>query len=98
MEWLAKLLKDYVAQNPPACGDARSVVDKIYWAYMETNRMDSKKLDALYEELRTRINLPLREYDEVLYTISDLNLEYGRHAFLEGLKVGMLLMQEMQKE
>lgn len=45
-----------------------------------------------------QINLPLREYDEVLYTISDLNLEYGRQAFSEGLKVGMLMMQEMGKE
>jgi hypothetical protein len=30
--------------------------------------------------------------------VSDLCLEHGRQAFLEGLKVGMLLMQEMQKE
>ena len=98
MDWLVKLLKDYVAQNPPACGDTQTVVDKIYWAYMECHRIDSKMLNDLYENLRARINLPLREYDEVLYTISDLNLEYGRHAFLEGLKVGMLLMQEMGKE
>ena len=94
MSSLAELLKDYVSQNPPACGDAQTVVDRIYWAYMESNRMDSKKLDDLYEKLRSQINLPLREYDEVLYTIGDLNLEYGRHAFMEGLKVGMLLMQD----
>lgn len=55
--------------------------------------MDSGKLDKLYEDLRARIKLPSREYDEVLYTISDLNLEYGRQAFMEGLKVGILLMQ-----
>lgn len=93
MDRLAKLLKDYVAQNPPTCGDMQVVVDKIYWAYMETNRMDSEKINKLYDDLRVRINLPLREYDEVLYTIGDLNLEYGRHAFMEGLKVAILLMQ-----
>lgn len=92
MSNLAELLKDYVSQNPPACGDAQTVVDRIYWTYMESNRMDSKKLDDLYEQLRTQINLPLREYDEVLYTIGDLNLEYGRHAFMEGLKVGIVLL------
>lgn len=93
MNSLAELLKDYAVQNPPACGDAQAVVDKIYWAYMESNRMDSGKLDKLYEDLRARIKLPSREYDEVLYLISDLNLEYGRQAFMEGLKVGILLMQ-----
>lgn len=34
MNSLAELLKDYAVQNPPACGDAQAVVDKIYWAYM----------------------------------------------------------------
>lgn len=95
MDDLAELLRDYVAQNPPACGDAQAVVDKIYWAYMESNRMDGERINRLYEDLRARINLPLREYDEVLYTISDLNIEYGRHAFLEGLKVGLVLLHEL---
>ena len=93
MNSITELLKLYVDQNPPACGDAQVVVDKIYWAYMESNRMDSEKINKLYDDLRVRIKLPLREYDEVPYTISDLNLEYGRHAFMEGLKVGILLMQ-----
>ena len=44
------------------------------------------------------MNLPLREYDEVLYIVSDLCLEHGRQAFSEGLKIGMLMMQEMGKE
>ena len=40
----------------------------------------------------------MREYDEVLYTVSSLSLEYGKIAFKEGLKIGMLLMQEMSEE
>ena len=94
---LAELLKHHVEENPEICRDAQIVVDKIYWAYMENNRIDSKKLDDLHEHLRMQINLPLREYDEVPYTISDLNLEYGRHAFMDGLKVGLLLMQDTGK-
>ena len=42
--------------------------------------------------------MPMREYDEVLYTVSSLSLEYGRIAFLEGLKIGIVLMREMLKE
>ena len=51
MDRLAKLLKDYVAQNPPTCGDMQVVVDKIYWAYMESNRMDSEKINKLTKNI-----------------------------------------------
>ena len=98
MKNLKETMKYYVEQNPPACGDAQAVVDQIYWAYMENQRIDNDKTSERYEALREKVNLPLREYDEVLYIVSDLCLEHGRLAFVEGLKVGMLLIQEMEKE
>ena len=93
MERLAKLLKDYVAENPPACGDAQAVVDQLYWAFMENHRSDNDKTKEYYAVLQEQVKLPMREYDEVLYTVSSLSMEYGRVAFMEGLKIGMLLMQ-----
>ena len=95
MKKLAQLLRSYVDQNPPSCGNAQDVVDQLYWCYMEHNRVDNDKTNACYDSLREKVNLPLREYDEVLYIVSDLCLEYGRHSFLEGLKIGMLLMQKL---
>ena len=95
MKKLAQLLKSYVQQNPPNCGNAQDVVDQLYWCNMERSRIDNDKTNACYTALRERVNLPLREYDEVLYVVSDLCLEYGRQSFMEGLKVGMLLMQEL---
>lgn len=98
MDRLAKLLKDYAAQNPPVCGDVQAVVDQLYWTYMEDHRSDNDKTREYYAILQEQVKLPMREYDEVLYTISSLSLEYGRVAFMEGLKIGMLLMQEMLEE
>lgn len=95
MKKLAQLLTGYVEQNPPSCGNAQNVVDQLYWCYMERNRIDNDKTNACYAALREKVNLPLREYDEVLYLISDLCLEHGRQSFMEGVKVGMLLMQEL---
>lgn len=92
---IADIVKSYVDQNPPDCGNAQDVVDRIFWCYMENNRVDNGKTNACYAALREKVNLPLRDYDEVLYIVSDLSLEYGRLAFMEGLKVGMLLMQEL---
>ena len=93
MERLAKLLKDYVAENPPVCGDAQAVADQLYWAFMENYRSDNDKTSECYAALRKRVNLPLREYDEVLYILSDICTMQGRVAFVEGMKIGMLLMQ-----
>lgn len=98
MKELADILKCYVEQNPPACGDAQAVVDQLYWAFMENHRIDNDKTSEYYAVLREQVKLPMREYDEVLYTVSSLSLEYGRLAFMEGLKIGIVLMQEMLKE
>ena len=94
MDMLAKLLKDYVAQNPPFCGDAQAIANQLYWAYMESHRSDNKTNEH-YAALRERVNLPLREYDEVLYIVNDLCMEHGRLAFMEGLKVGFVLLHEL---
>lgn len=96
-ETVAKMLKHYVEQNPPKSGDAQAVADQIYWHYLESNRMDNDKISASYATLREKAKMPSREYDEVLYVVSDLCIEHGRLAFLEGLKIGMLLMQEASK-
>ena len=98
MRRLAKLLKDYVAQHPPVCGDAQAAVDQLYWAFMENHRSDNDKTREYYAVLQEQVKLPMREYDEVLYTVSSLSLEYGRVAFMEGLKIGILLMHEMLEE
>jgi len=97
MNSFTETLKRYVEQNPPDCGNAQDVVDRIYWCYMESNRIDNDKTRACYAALREKVNLPLREYDEVLYIVSDLCLEHGRLAFMEGLKIGMSLMRETEK-
>lgn len=98
MKRLAELLKHYAEENLPCNGNAKDIGDRLYWYYMEHSRIDNDKTNACYAALREKVNLPLREYDEVLYIVSDLCLEHGRQAFSEGLKVGMLMMQEMGKE
>lgn len=95
MKRLAKLLNDYVAQNLPVCGDAQAVADQLYWTFMENHRSDNDKTKEYYAVLQEQVKLPMREYDEVLYTVSSLSVEYGRVAFMEGLKIGMLLMQNI---
>ena len=97
MKTTANILKSFVESNPPQSGDAKAVADQLYWNYLENNRIDNDKISSCYTALREKVNLPLRDYDEILYIVSDLCTEHGRLAVLEGLKIGMLLMQEIQR-
>ena len=97
MKTTANILKSFVERNPPQSGDAKAVADQLYWNHLENNRMDNDKISSCYTALREKVNLPLRDYDEILYIGRDLCTEHGRLAFLEGLKIGMLLMQEIQR-
>lgn len=98
MDEIIKTLQEYVKQKPPVCGDAQAVMEQLYWIFMENHRIDNDKTREYYAVLQEQVKLPMREYDEVLYTVSSLSLEYGRIAFMEGLKIGMLLMQAMSEE
>lgn len=95
MSSFTEFLKRYVEQNPPVCGDVQTIVDHIYWAYMENHRIDNDTTNKCHAALQERVRLPMHEYDEVLYIVSDLCLEHGRLAFMEGLKVGLVLLHEL---
>lgn len=95
MKGCTQMLKQYLEQNPPDCGDFKSVLDILYQNYTEHSSPDNAIICNLFAELRKLVNLPPKEYDPIYYVASDLCLEHGRLAFKEGLKVGMLLMQEL---
>lgn len=94
-ESVVEILRNYAAQDLPKCGDAQAIVDQIFWHYLESGRIDNDKISASYATLREKAKLPSQEYDEVLYVVSDLCIEHGRLAFIEGLRLGVVLMQEL---
>lgn len=93
-KWI-KSLEKHFQKNPPDYDDAESLLDMIYWHYTEFNSMDKAVTDAYYEALREKVKLTPHEYDEMLDIVGDLCLESERLAFMEGLMVGMVLMQEV---
>lgn len=93
---IIEMLKSCAKENLPKSGDAQNVMDQMYWCYMECKQTDNDKIKACYAALRENVELPLWEYDEVLYIVSNLCTEHGRLAFMEGLKIGLLLMQEVE--
>ena len=97
MKDLARQLDTYFEQNPPNLGNAESILDAIFWSYTESNPVNSEAIRMDYAKLRDAWKIPPQEYDEILYIVSDLCTEHGRLAFQDGIRVGMLIMQEVNK-
>lgn len=82
-------------QHPPDYGDAESLPDFLYWVYTEYNPIDNDAIKRQFVELRQLLAMSPQEYDPVFYLISDLCLEHGRMAFIEGLRLGVTLMDNL---
>ena len=96
MEKLIEVLQQHFAQDPPAYGDAESVLDMLFWHYTEYNQIDNEKIKAQFAKLRDYLNLPPQEYDEVFYIVSDLCILHSSTAFAEGIRWGFQLRVEIR--
>lgn len=90
---------DYYKQNLPNHGDAESVMDLLFWYYTEYNPINNQKIKDGFAALRNQFpQLSLQEFDPIFSIVSDLCMEHERLAFLEGLRLGVTLMQELTEK
>ena len=60
--------------------------------------MDNEEIKAHFEELYQLMNdKPLQEVDEIIYAVCTLCRDHERAGFVEGVKVGIGLAQELAK-
>ena len=96
-EFLAKL-KQRVAEDPPNYGDADSVLGLLYECFNENNPYDNEQIRADFEALYQKMNgMPLQEVDRVIYPVCTLCRDHERAGFVEGVRMGVLLAQEVGK-
>ncbi len=94
-----EILKYHVAEDPPnyGDGDAHSILDMLYCYYHECNNTDNDTVKLAFEDLYQRMHsMPLREMDRILDAVCTLCREHGRAGFIEGVKVGITLEQEIK--
>ena len=76
----------------------QNILDLLYDAYNDTTGMDNEEIKADFEELYRLMNgKPLKEIDEIIYTVCTLCRDHERAGFIEGVKVGIGLGQELAK-
>ena len=89
-------LKQLIADNPPNYGDAESVLGLLYECFNENNPYDNEQIKADFEELYQQMNgMPLREMDKIVYPVCKLCRDHEKAGFIEGIKIGILLKDEL---
>ena len=93
---LLEKVRHLVAEFPPYYGDADSVLGLLYECFNEDNPYDSEQLKADFEELYRQMNgMPLREMDRIGYPACKLCRYHERAGVVEGIKIGVRLLQEL---
>lgn len=99
MKTYFEILRTYIAENPSNFGDGESVLTLLYEAYAESNKMDDGTIKDDFNELYRLMNgMDLREMDKIIYPVCTLCRDHQRSGFVEGVKVGMRLREELAEE
>ena len=94
-----QILKTNIDNNPPQYGDGSSVLTMLYEAYSQTNQMDDAQLKQDFENLYQQMNgMSLLEMDRILDPVCSLCRSHQRTVFIEGVKVGVMLRDELTAE
>ena len=96
MKTVLETLKTHIEQHPPSYGDADSVLAMLYECHNECNPYDNEQIRADFEALYQRMNgMPLQEVDRVIYPVCTLCRDHERAGFVEGVRMGVLLVKEL---
>ena len=93
-EYLTALQTHLTTQQPTS----QNLLDLLFDAYNDTTGMDNEEIKADFEELYRLMNgKSLQEIDEIIYTVCTLCRDHEKAGFVEGVKVGIGLGQELAK-
>lgn len=98
MNSMFEILKAHLESDPPSFGDGDSVLTMLYECYNESNPLDNDQIRAGFRVLYEAMNgKPLREMDEIIDPVCTLCRDYERSGFVDGVKVGIFLSDELQQ-
>ena len=76
--------------------NAESILEVLFDAYNESNGFDNAAIKADFEELYRLMNgKPMKEIDEIIYAVCTLCRDHEKAGFVEGIKAGVCLANEL---
>ena len=95
-EFMTALQTHLVTQQPNYPDNAESILEVLFDAYNESSGFDNAAIKSDFEELYRLMNdKPLQEMDEIIYAVCTLCRDHEKAGFIEGVKVGIYLAQEL---
>ena len=77
---------------------AESLLEFIYQCYSEFHALDNEQIRACSADLdHFHETMSIEESDRLFHLVARLCIEYERTAFVEGIHVGVQLMEEMRE-
>ena len=98
MDNIAQRLKAYIEAHPfdPGDSDCETVLDQLYQAYQESHESDPLDIRDGFRKLDDLLgHLPLEDNNAVFNLCCSLCIGYEHKAFLDGVRCGAQLIQEL---
>lgn len=90
------LLCQHISIENPDFGSGHSPLSLLYEVYNELNGMDSEQIRADFEALYQAMHgMTLKEMDAVINPVCSLCRHHECAGFIEGIKVGMRMKEEL---
>ena len=95
-EFMAVLQTHLATQQPNYPDNAESILEVLFDAYNKSSDFDNATIKADFEELYQLMNgKSLKEIDEIIHAVCTLCRDHEKAGFVEGVKVGMSLVREL---
>lgn len=96
MENYSEKLRLYLDANPIEYADGDSLLEELYWCYIESNSFDNAELRNRFQELyRSFPELSADRFDDMFAMINGLTIQQEKLAFQIGTKIGLRLAAEL---
>ena len=91
------LLRQHIETENPDFGNGDGPLSLLYEVYNELNGTDSEQIRADFEALYQAMNgMTLKEMDAVINPVCTLCRHHECAGFIEGVKVGMRMKEELE--
>lgn len=72
------------------------MLEMLYECYNENHPSDNEEISAEFNELYRQMNgMTLRVMDKVVYNVSKLCRDHEKAGFIEGIKTGICIVEEI---
>ena len=98
-ELMTALQTHLATQQPNYPDNTESILEVLFDAYNESSGFDNAAIKADFEELyRLMDGKPLKEIDEIIYTVCTLCRDHEKAGFIDGVKIGVQLTKDINSE